>query len=94
MSIIKHKCVICKNIDHEVQDCPDKCIICFSCHKTENHKCYICNKFTKHIENNCPFRCRYCNGYHKSKDHYCYVCGSNAEHFSYNCPKKYILKGL
>ena len=50
-------CTICYNItDHDTLNCPNRCKKCNGFHKTEEHRCLICNIKNPHNDDkNCKF---------------------------------------
>ena len=53
-------CTLCnKYTNHKLNDCPLKCIICNGYHKTNEHRCLICNVLNpNHNVNHCPYNIR------------------------------------
>lgn len=53
----KNFCSICYKItDHNILDCPYKCSRCNGYHKTDEHRCLICNvRNPDHNINQCNF---------------------------------------
>lgn len=53
----KNFCSLCYKItDHNILNCPNKCIRCNGYHTTNNHRCLICNvKDPDHNMEQCNF---------------------------------------